>query len=526
VPHATRTTPLAAPVTELHERILARLAAWKPTRVMVIGDYMLDQHVYGAAERLSPDAPVPVLMAGDPRDIRESPGGASNVASCLRAFEAEVRCFGIVGGDPEGESLRRHLIALGCDVQGMIVDPSRPTTVKRSLIGLAQHRHPQKMFRLDFESREPLGRAVSERLLGSILDALRETDVVCIEDYNKGVCSSTTCQTVIAEARKLGIPVIVDPAAIEDYARYRGATAITPNRSEAELATGMAMPLDASVEHNARLAARLLGDVHLDAVVLTLDRHGALLLERNGEPLHVPTVARKVYDVTGAGDMVLAALAVARANRFAWDEAVAFANAAAGLEVEVFGAQPIPLSSVRRSILALAGHLTGKRRSLSDLLVELAAHRDVGHRIVLTNGCFDVIHAGHVAYLREARQQGDVLVVGVNADEEVKRQKGPGRPIFSEQERLEILAELHCVDYLVLFSEPTAHELMRAVRPHIYVKGGDYRPEQVNEYDLVRELGIDMRLLAHRPGLGSTSIVERIRKLESEGVAGQPTSSS
>jgi D-beta-D-heptose 7-phosphate kinase / D-beta-D-heptose 1-phosphate adenosyltransferase len=503
-------------MTELHERILARLASWKPARVMVIGDFMLDQHVYGAAERLSPDAPVPVLMAGDPRDIKETPGGASNVASCLMALDAEVACFGVVGGDPEGESLRRHLAKMGCDASGVIVDPSRPTTVKRSLIGLAQHRHPQKMFRLDFESREPLGRAVSERLLGQVLASLSGVDVVCIEDYNKGVCSPTLCHAVIEEAKRLGKPVVVDPAAIEDYGRYRGATAITPNRSEAELATGMAMPLDATVEHNARLAARLLGDLQLEAVVLTLDRHGALLLERNGDPIHVPTVARKVYDVTGAGDMVLAALAAARANRFAWDEAVAFANAAAGLEVELFGAQPIPLSSVRRSILSIAGRASGKTRSLEDLLVELTVHRDAGHRIVLTNGCFDVIHAGHVAYLREARQQGDVLVVGVNSDEEVRRQKGQGRPIYQERDRLEILGELHCVDYLIVFREPTAHELLRSLRPHVYVKGGDYRPEQVNEYDVVRELGIEMRLLAHRPGLGSTNIVERIRKIDAE----------
>ncbi len=483
---------------------------------MVIGDFMLDQHVYGAAERLSPDAPVPVLMAGDPREIKESPGGASNVASCLAALEAQVLCFGVIGGDPEGESLRRYLRAMGCDADGLIVDPSRPTTVKRNLIGLAQHRHPQKMFRLDFESREPLGRAVSERLLGAILAAMGRVDAICIEDYNKGVCTTTLCQAVIEAARKLGKPVLVDPAAIEDYGRYRHATAITPNRSEAELATGMAMPLDASIEHNARLAARLLGDVQLDVVILTLDKHGSLLLERDGDPLHVPTVARTVYDVTGAGDMVLAALAAAIANGFRWDDAVAFANAAAGLEVEVFGAQPIPLSSVRRSILALAGRTNGKTRSLSDLLVELAVHRDAGHRIVLTNGCFDVIHAGHVAYLREAKQQGDVLVVGVNADAEVIRQKGPGRPIFSEAERLEILGELHCVDYLVVFPEPTAHELISAVRPAIYVKGGDYRPEQVNEHALVRELGITMKLLAHRPGLGSSTIVERIRRLEAE----------
>ncbi len=482
---------------------------------MVIGDFMLDQQVFGAAERLSPDAPVPVLMAGDPRDIKETPGGASNVAVCLRALEAEVTCIGVVGGDPEGESLRRKLHDLGCSIEGLIVDPSRPTTVKRSLIGLAQHRHPQKMFRLDFESREPLGRAVSERLLGAMLGAIASVDVVCIEDYDKGVCSSQLCQAAIAEARRLGKPVLVDPAAIEDYSRYRGATAITPNRSEAELATGMATPLDASVAHNARLAARLLSDVHLDAVVITLDRHGAILLEKNGAPLHVSTVARTVYDVTGAGDMVLAALAAAIANRFPWPDAVGFANAAAGLEVEVFGAQAIPLAQVRQAVLGLAGRTSGTARSLPDLLVELAVHRGAGHRVVLTNGCFDVIHAGHVAYLRDAREQGDVLVVGLNADEEVRRQKGAGRPIFTQTERLEILGELRCVDYLVVFTEPTADALIRAVRPDIYVKGGDYRPEEVNEYPLVQELGIEMRLLANRPGLGSSTIVKRIRELDS-----------
>lgn len=504
----------------LHEAILTRLAAWKGVRAMVIGDFMLDQQVYGAAERLSPDAPVPVLMAGDPRSIGETAGGASNVATCLRALEADVECFGVVGGDVEGESLRRLLRESGCAIDGLIVDPSRPTTVKRSLIGLAQHRHPQKMFRLDFESREPLGRAIMERLLGAVLRAIRNVDVICIEDYNKGVCASQLCHAVIDAARSLHKPVLVDPAAIEDYSRYRGATAITPNRTEAELATGMSTPIDASVQHNARLATRLLGDVHLDAVVLTLDKHGALLVERHGDkhtpPVHLPTVARTVYDVTGAGDMVLAALAAAVANGFPWIESVAFANAAAGLEVEVFGAQPIPLPKIRQSILGLAGRASGKVRALHDLLVELEVHRGAGHRIVLTNGCFDVIHAGHVAYLREARKQGDVLVVGVNADEEVRRQKGEGRPIFSERERLEILEELNSVDYLVVFPEPTAHALITAVRPDIYVKGGDYRPEAVNEHALVKELGIDMRLLAHRPGLGSSSIVERIRRMDAE----------
>jgi D-beta-D-heptose 7-phosphate kinase/D-beta-D-heptose 1-phosphate adenosyltransferase len=517
MPNPASARPTGPAISSL-ERVLRALAGWRPPKVAVVGDFMLDQHVYGAAERLSPDAPVPVLMAGSPRDMKEFPGGSSNVALCLRGLEAEVRCFGVTGDDPEGESLRRQLREAGCDASGLLADPSRPTTVKRSLVGLAQHRHPQKMFRLDFESREPLASEVAARLLAAIRPAIAWADVVCLEDYAKGVCSVEVCHGVIAEARRLGKPVLVDPASIEDYSRYGGATAITPNRSEAEKATGMSTPLDASPAHNAELARKLLADVRLEAVVLTLDRHGALLLEKGGAPLLVPTVARTVYDVTGAGDMVLAALAAALANGLAWPDAVAFANAAAGLEVEVFGAQPIPLSRIRGSILSMTDRAAGKTRSLEDLLVELAVHREAGRKIVLTNGCFDVIHAGHVAYLREARRCGDVLVVGINADAEVKRQKGPERPIFSEAERLEILGELQCIDYLTVFREPTAENLLERIRPDVYVKGGDYRPEQVREHGLVQRLGIEMRLLAHRPGLGSTAIVDRIRRLDATGV--------
>lgn len=489
--------------------LVHRLASYRPFRALVVGDFMLDQHVYGAAERLSPDAPVPVLHAVN---TTSTPGGASNVALCLRGLLGEVECVGVTGADAESELLRRQLSSAGCGVEGLLADPTRPTTVKRSLVGLAQHRHPQKMFRVDYESREPLGEALVTRLLERIDAILPRVDVVCLEDYNKGMCTPALCAGLIARCRHAGREILIDPAAIEVYTKYRGATAITPNRSEAELATGMETPIDASELHNAGLARRLLGELDLDAVVLTLDRHGALLEERGGEPVHVPTVPRSVYDVTGAGDMVLAALAGARANGIDWLDAVRFANAAAGLEVEIFGAQAIPFVQVKRECLRLAGGLAGKVRSREELLIEIAVHAEAGRRIVLTNGNFDVIHAGHVAYLREARQCGDVLVVGVNGDAAVRDQKGPGRPIFSQSERLEILAELQCVDYLTLFDEPTAAELIQAVRPAIYVKGGDYAPEAIAEHDLVTRLGIELRVLAHRPGLGSREVIARMLK--------------
>ena len=486
--------------------LLERLAAYEPFTAMVVGDFMLDQCVYGAAERLSPDAPVPVLQASR---FEDHPGGAANVALCLRELKADVLCFGVVGADREAQTLRDALANAGCGVEGLLEDASRPTTIKRSMIGLAQHRHPQKMFRLDLEVRDPLGEDLAERLLELITARLDEVDIVCLEDCDKGVCCGALCQRLIERCRAPSKPFVVDPAAIGDYSKYRGATAITPNRSEAELATGLGTPIEASQIHNAGLAAKLLTDLQLEAVVLTLDRQGALLHERGRDPVLVPTSARSVYDVTGAGDMVLAALAGAVANRFNWNDAVRFANAGAGLAVEVFGAQPIPFANVQRAVLAETRSLDGKVRSLEELLVELAVHRQAGHKIVFTNGCFDLIHAGHVAYLAEAKQLGDVLVVAVNSDEQVRQLKGEGRPVCNEPQRLEVLSALQFVDYVIVFGEPTPHEILRRLKPDLLVKGGDYSPQDVLGGEVVEQYGGAVRVVAHRPGLSSSQLIQR-----------------
>lgn len=496
--------------------LLEKLGNCQPYSVLVVGDFMLDQYVRGAADRLSPDAPVPVLHV---REQESRPGGAGNLCLDLQALEGRPMALGVVGDDPEAALLRQALEEAGCDVSGLVSDDTRPTTVKRSLVGLAQHRHPQKMFRLDVESREPISSAVAKRLRARFDELVQEADIVCIEDYGKGVCTRDMCRHVIDEARRLGKAVLVDPAAGVDFDIYRGASALTPNRTEAELATGREISDGVTVADNAALAEELLERLDLEALVLTLDRDGALLLERGGEALHVPTVARQVYDVTGAGDMVLAALAAARCQQCDWEEAVIIANAAAGLEVEIFGVEPIPLARVRQELLRLSRPATGKVRSGDDLRIELEVHRQAGRRIVLTNGCFDVIHAGHVAYLREAKEQGDVLVVGVNSDAQVQAQKGEGRPVYPIRDRLDILGELQCVDYLIEFSEPTAHALLELVQPDVYVKGGDYAKEQINEWDLLRDWEqagrIEVRVLGHRPGLSSTSVIARTNSLGS-----------
>jgi len=495
----------------IHERLYHRLSEFGSFKAVLVGDYMLDQQIRGAAERMSPEAPVPVLTARSQKDVTTTPGGASNVASCLRAMKAEVRLVGVVGADREGEELLSSLSSSGCDVSGIVRDPARPTTVKRSLVGLAQHRHPQKMFRLDFESRDPLSTDIESKVIAAYEACLDGADVVCIEDYAKGVCTTSLCARVIELARERGIPVLVDPASRPDCSRYSGATVVTPNRSEAELATKIPAPTDGGIDHGFALAEAYLERCGAASVVITLDRDGAVLQETGNRPEHLPTRARSVYDVTGAGDMVLAALASAMANELPLPDAVALANVAAGLEVETFGVRPIPITELRAAMLEESGQSQGPLRTLEVLLEELEVHRANGLRIVLTNGCFDVIHAGHVAYLREAREAGDLLVVGVNSDAQVSGLKGPDRPIFREGERLEILGELRSVDYLVVFGEPTAHDLINAVRPDLYVKGGDYAPEEIAEHDLLVELGIEVRVLANRPGLGSTAVIDRIR---------------
>lgn len=489
--------------------LLQHLAAWKPFSVLVVGDFMLDELVYGYAERLSADAPVPVLQV---QRQESTPGGAANVCADLVALGGRVLACGVVGDDEAGKTLAAAMAVQGIDAGGMVTDRGRPTTVKRNLIGLAQARHPQKMFRVDFESREPITGATLEALIARIDAALPRVDVVCIEDYGKGVCTDHVCQEVIRRARAAGLAVLVDPCGAADFVRYRGATAITPNRSEAEKATGLRTHEGGDLAHNSELARGLLARLELEAVVLTLDRHGALLLERaSDEPTMVPTVAREVYDVTGAGDMMLAGLAAARANGVSWPDAVRFANAAAGLEVEVFGVRPIPLDRVHHELLEMHARRDGRLRTLDEVMVQVRAVRSQGGNVAFTNGCFDVIHAGHVSLLERSAAHADLLVVGLNSDASVRRLKGERRPVNSEHDRARVLSSILGVGAVVLFEENTPLGLIEAIRPDVLIKGADYREDQVVGADLVRAHGGRVELIPLVAGKSTTGTIERMR---------------
>jgi len=484
---------------------LVNLVANLPaSNILLVGDIMLDRYIFGNADRLSPEAPVPVLHF-QREEYRL--GGAGSVLADLAALHASVRIVALVGDDPDGHELRRLVRKCGADPAGLVQAPGRPTVSKMRLVGSAQHRHPQQMLRLDIENGSPVDAATARLVLERVTEAIPHAQILCLEDYHKGLLTIDLCKHIIDIARDHDLPVIVDPASIPDYSKYFAATAIKLNRSEAERATGL--PVRAP-DHYQPAAEWLLNKLQLEAVILTLDKHGAYLATSDGQRVHLQTRPRQVFDVTGAGDMVLAMLAVARAAGAPWTDAVALANIAGGLEVERFGCAPITPAEIIHDLLAEGHERLGKHRTLDQLLPELQRHRTLGRKIVFTNGCFDLIHLGHVEYFRFAKRQGDILVVAVNTDASIQRLKGPKRPIINQHDRISVLEELESIDYLILFDDDTPIPLLDAIRPHVLVKGADYSKQQVVGWDLVESYGGRIALAPLLDGRSTTSLIQRI----------------
>ncbi|HTU19523.1 MAG TPA: D-glycero-beta-D-manno-heptose 1-phosphate adenylyltransferase, partial [Gemmataceae bacterium] len=479
-------------------------------RVLVVGDLMLDRYVWGDAERISQEAPV-ILLHADKREERL--GGASSVATLLRALGARVALAGVVGPDADGEHIRRRLLDLGIDDEAVLVDPDRPSTVKERYIGRAQQRHPQQMIRVDYEVRTSLSTAQEDRLNQAIARQLGRADIVLISDYDKGVCTPSVLAATVATARAYGLRTLADPIRGRDYRKYHGCSAITPNRLEAGLATGRILGDTASALAS---AAQLREQLDLEAAVVTLDKEGMAMAHADGRAEVFPTRPRQVYDITGAGDMVLAVLGMALAAGADYDAAIRLANIAGGLEVEKIGVAAVSRDEILRDLL----HGTPGRselvpglekvRSREALLAELHGRRALGQRVAFTNGCFDVLHAGHVQYLQEARAQADLLVVGLNSDASVRTLKGPARPLNSVEARALVLAALEAVDYLVLFDEPTPLGLIETLRPDVLVKGADYRREDVVGADFVESYGGSVYLAPLREGYSTTRLLQRL----------------
>ena len=459
-------------------------------RILVVGDVMLDRYWTGATERVSPEAPVPVVHVGG---HEERPGGAANVAMNLATLGADVDLLGLVGVDAEAGRLGDMLSAAGIG-NALIPRDGVPTVTKLRVLS----RH-QQLLRLDFENGfdEDAAAALGERFES----LLKGADLVIASDYGKGALADMP--RLIAAASCAGVPLLVDPKG-RDFKRYRGAWALTPNRAEFEAVAGGCRNDVELVERAENLRAEL----GLHALLITRSEEGMSLIAEGQAPVHLPTQAQEVADVTGAGDTVIATFGAALAAGVAPAEAAALANVAAGIVVARLGA-----ASVRPIELKLALHAHGRGPVDEAVLLSLVEHaRERGERIVMTNGCFDILHAGHVRYLTEARALGDRLIVAVNDDESVRRLKGPSRPVVPLEDRMSVLAALADVDWVVPFAEDTPARLIEAVLPDVLVKGGDYEPDAIAGSEAVRRAGGEVRVLPLLEGRSTSSLIQRIHE--------------
>ena len=472
---------------------MSALPDFSAARVLVAGDVMLDRYWSGSTSRISPEAPVPVVRV---QGEQSRPGGAANVALNLAALGAQARVLGIVGRDEAAASLASALAERG--VQAELLPGEAPTITKLRVLS-----RNQQLIRLDFE--EALAPVHDAAAFAARLSAqLPATDVLVLSDYGKGTLAGVA--GLIAAARAAGVPVLIDPKG-KDWTPYAGATLLTPNTGELEAVVGPCPDTATLVAKGERLCAEL----GLKALLVTRSEHGMTLLEAGRPPLHLPAEAREVFDVTGAGDTVIATLAGALAAGSNLREACRLANAAAGVVVGKLGT-----ATVSREELARAAH--PQRTAIDgvldepELLARAAEARLRGKRVVMTNGCFDILHVGHVRYLQAARALGDLLLVAVNTDDSVKRLKGPERPLNATADRMALLAALQCVDWVVPFTEDTPARLIEAVLPDVLVKGGDYRVEQIAGHEAVQANGGEVRVLSFHDGYSTTRLIERARR--------------
>jgi D-beta-D-heptose 7-phosphate kinase/D-beta-D-heptose 1-phosphate adenosyltransferase len=470
--------------------------------VLCVGDLMLDEFVYGEVSRISPEAPAPVIAV---QRTEIDVGGAGNVARNVASLGARCIFVGLIGEDAAGATLQARLAQEDLIESVLVRDPARPTTRKVRFVSEHFSTH---MLRADWELAAPASPEIEQQLIDAILPLLPRADIVLLSDYAKGALTARVIRNVIDTARKLGKRVIVDPKSA-NFAIYRGATLLTPNRREfAEATRSRADSEDSIVE--AAQDAMLLADC--EAMLVTQSEYGMTLVPRNGEAIHVPAHPVKVRDVSGAGDTVAAVLAVVLASAADWETALRMANAAAAVAVGKNGTAIVTPAELRRKILPHA-YLAAEEKIITagGLDAQLMDWRRQGLRIGFTNGCFDILHPGHVKVLTAARGACDRLIVGLNSDASVRRLKGAGRPVQDGRARAEVLAALEAVDLVVVFEEDTPLELIAQIKPSVLVKGGDYSRDQVVGHEIVEAGGGEVLLVDVLPGFSTTSLVDRAR---------------
>ncbi|KAE9528467.1 bifunctional D-glycero-beta-D-manno-heptose-7-phosphate kinase/D-glycero-beta-D-manno-heptose 1-phosphate adenylyltransferase HldE [Testudinibacter aquarius] len=467
---------------------------FKQAKVLVLGDVMLDRYWFGATNRISPEAPVPVVRV---QNNEERAGGAANVAMNIASLNVEVKLLGLTGQDEAGLALEKMLQQqrINCDFVAL---NTHPTITKLRILS----RH-QQLLRLDFE--ENFHDVESAVLLQKLQGAIAQSGALVLSDYGKGTLNAV--QQMIQVAKQANVPVLIDPKGT-DFERYRGATLLTPNLSEFEAVVGHCVDEQAIQQKGLQLIA----DYQLEALLVTRSEKGMTLLRPNAEPFHLPTEAKEVFDVTGAGDTVISVLATAIADGRSLEEACYLANVAAGIVVGKLGTSTVTPVELENAI-----HHRGETGfGIMDevqLKSSVAEAKERGEKIVMTNGCFDILHPGHVSYLENARKLGDRLIVAVNSDESVKRLKGESRPINSLAARMAVLAGLSSVDWVVEFKEDTPQRLIGEILPDLLVKGGDYKAEEIAGSQEVWANGGDVRVLNFENGYSTSSVVKKIQQL-------------
>jgi len=483
-------------IQNLHEIVTLVESGWKNKQIVVIGDIMLDRYTWGDVERISPEAPVPVVCVVHQND---QPGGSGNVAMNIASLGGKAILIGFCGEDPEGYSLE-HLLR-NSDVEGRLVKiDGHPTTTKLRIFG-----GKQQMLRLDREKVDGYSEAAFLALKQQIDIVLPAADALVLSDYGKGVLTEEICQYAITRGRELRIPILVDPKQ-RNFTRYRGATTICPNLGELSAATGVsAKDLDELLAAGQKMVAEL----ELDCLTPTMSDKGIALL-RQSTRVVAPAVARQVFDVSGAGDTVIATLALALAGGLQMEAAIQLANIAAGIAVSKVGTVPVSRDELLISMMPELGIQTAEKLvTIEGLRARAHAWRHAGQQITFTNGCFDLLHIGHITLLESARREADRLVVGINSDRSVRGLKGSARPIVGERERAQILASLSAVDAVIIFDEPTPLAVIEALRPEVIVKGGDYTEDTVVGAKEVRSWGGRVKIVPTVEGFSTTNIIAK-----------------
>jgi D-beta-D-heptose 7-phosphate kinase / D-beta-D-heptose 1-phosphate adenosyltransferase len=481
------------------EALFRILNGFRAARVLVLGDVMLDRFVYGSAERISPEAPIPVVNV---ERFLDMPGGAANVARNIAAMGAQVVLLGVVGEDVWAEDLRTQLASSPTIEAHLIADSSRPTTVKTRYVA-----DGQQVMRADRESRVALAADIERNLLDVFSVALRDAAVIVLSDYAKGVLSDSVTRAAIDIARSAGKTIIVDPKS-KDFGKYRGATILTPNRLELQQACGQECIADEQVVDGAR---RILERKICDVMIVTRGKDGMSVVQAGGAAVHLPTAARQVFDVSGAGDTAVAAISLGIAVGAEVGEAAALANIAAGIVVGKRGTATVTSVEILSALTPLDGRTDPQKIFALDTVLQLArSWREQGLKIAFANGCFDLLHPGHISLLEQARRSADRLIVGLNADLSIRRLKGPNRPVQSEVARATVLAAIKSVDAVVIFAEDTPINLIETLEPDVLVKGADYTLDKVVGADFVIGRGGKVVLAELVNGHSTSDTVKRV----------------